>query len=250
MGQTFLSDDFRFFSIRFQSYHYTDARNGCDLHFLALLLKGNAKIVCEDRTLEIREGEAFYFPKGLRYQSYWYGQPDIHFLSFGFSTMPAGDRKGYILQTIPDSELQSLLKCIPTPGRQVDSHTLSLFYAALAQATIHMACEPSQTGSQLANAAAGFMRRNPYAPMPEVADACGVSQPHLYATFREATGTTPNDYRQSVLCQMAVELLTTTDKTVEEISGLLRFSSAAYFRKVLRKHTGMTPKQIRQKSIF
>ena len=49
---------------------------------------------------------------------------------------------------------------------------------------------------------------------------------------------------------MAVELLTTTDKTVEEISSLLRFSSAAYFRKVLRKHTGLTPKQIRKKSIY
>lgn len=250
MGQTFLSDDFRFFSIHFQNYHYTDARNGCDLHFLALLIKGSARIVCEDRILEIHEGEAFYFPKGLRYQSYWYGQPDVHFLSFGFSTMPAGDMKSYILQTIPDPDLPELLKRIPTPGRQVDSHTLSLFYGALAQATVHMACEPAQTGSQLANAAAAFMRRNPYAPIPEVASACGVSQPHLYATFREAMGTTPNDYRQSVLCQMAVELLTTTDKTVEEVSDLLRFSSAAYFRKVLRKHTGLTPKQIRQKSIY
>lgn len=250
MGQTFLSDDFRFFSIHFQNYHHTDCSVGCDLHFLALLVKGNARIVCQDRTLEIKEGEAFYFPKGLKYHSYWYGEPDIHFLSFGFLTMPAGDRKGYLLQTIPAPGLPELLKRIPTPGRQLDSRTLSLFYGALAQATGHMACEPAQTGSQLANAAASFIRRNPYAPIPEIASACGVSQPHLYATFREATGTTPNDYRQSIPCQMAVELLTTTDKTVEEVSGLLRFSSTAYFRKVLRKHTGLTPKQIRQKSIY
>ena len=251
MAQSFLSDYHGFFHIHFQNYHYTDARNGCNVHYLALMLKGTARIVCEDQTLELKEGDAFFFPKGLRYQSYWYGEPDIDFLSFGFSTMPAGDRKNYTLQTIPDpSTLPELLRKIPTTGQTVDSYTLSLFYSALSQAVTHMQWVPSSTGQGLANTAADYIRNHPHAPIPEVAQACGISEPHLYATFRNSRGVTPNDYRQSILCQLAVELLTTTDKTVEEISDALHFSSASYFRKVLRKHTGLTPKQIRQNALF
>ena len=251
MSYALLSDDYRFFRFRFNQYHHTDCSGGCDLHFLALMVKGNAKIVTEEETLTIRQGDVFYVPKGLKYHSYWYGDPEIEFLSFGFAVIPTGDRKHYVLQILPESaELASWLEKIPTPGKDVDSHTLSLFYDALARATGHLVCQPTRIGDALADHAAVYMRRHPHASMPEVSEACGVSQPHLYATFREVTGTTPNDYRQSVLCQKAVDLLTTTDNTVEEISDLLRFSSAAYFRKVLRKHTGMTPKQLRQKAAF
>ena len=251
MSYTLLSDDYRFFRIRFSQYHHTDSSGGCDLHFLALMVKGHAKIVTAEETLTIRQGDAFYFPKGLKYHSYWYGEPEIEFLSFGFSAMPAGDRKNYVLQTLPEAAaLGDRLRKIPTRGKDVDSHTLSLFYDALAKAAEHLICEPAKTGHALADHAARYMRKHPYASMPEVSAACDVSQPHLYATFREVTGSTPNDYRQSVLCQKAVELLTTTDKTVEEISTLLQFSSAAYLRKVLHKHTGKTPRQIRQSRDF
>ena len=252
MSYALLSDDYRFFKVHFSDFHHTDNSGGCDLHFLALMVKGRARIETTDgAVLNIQQGQAFYFPKGLRYHSYWYGEPEIEFLSFGFATLPAGDRKRYILQTISDTAgLQELLMKIPTKGKDVDSHTLSFFYHALAKAAPHLVCEPAKTGHALADAAAVCMRKNPYISMPEVASQCGVSQPHLYATFREVTGLTPNDYRQSVLCQKAIDLLTTTDKTVEEISDILHFSSAAYFRKVLRKHTGMTPKQLRQKAIF
>ena len=251
MSYTLLSDDYRFFRIRFNHYHHTDSSAGCDLHFLALMVKGRAEIVTAEETLHIQAGQAFYFPKGLKYHSYWYGDPEIEFLSFGFAALPASDRKRYILQTLPEEAcLPGLLAKIPTKGKDVDSHTLSLFYDALSSAADHLICEPARTGHALADTAALYLRRNPHASMPETAAHCGVSQPHLYATFREVTGMTPNDYRQSILCQKAIDLLTTTDKTVDEISGLLRFSSAAYLRKVLRKHTGMTPKEIRQKAIF
>jgi len=44
--------------------------------------------------------------------------------------------------------------------------------------------------------------------------------------------------------------LLTTNKTVEEIASLINFSSASYFRKVLKKHTGSTPSEIRKNRGF
>ena len=58
---------------------------------------------------------------------------------------------------------------------------------------------------------------------------------------------TPNEYRQIRLCEIGIELLSTTDKKVEEICNILHFSSSSYFRKILKKYTGCTPSEIRKR---
>ena len=49
---------------------------------------------------------------------------------------------------------------------------------------------------------------------------------------------------------MAVNLLSTTNRPVQQISDAAGFSSTSYFRKLLRKYTGKTPLQIRKESLF
>jgi len=49
-----------------------------------------------------------------------------------------------------------------------------------------------------------------------------------------------------VLCKKSIDLLQTTDLPIEEISGMMGFSSSSYFRKVLKEHTGKTPHEIRK----
>ena len=68
--------------------------------------------------------------------------------------------------------------------------------------------------------------------------------------FKENVGCTPNDYRLKVKCKKGIEYLLTTDKTVEEISSLTGFSSASHFRRVLKLHMGLTPKEVRKDSDF
>ena len=46
--------------------------------------------------------------------------------------------------------------------------------------------------------------------------------------------------------EKAKQLLMTTNISVEEISRMLNFSSASYFRKILKKYSGKTPKEIRK----
>jgi len=241
-----VSTDYLFYMYQYHNYHYSDVRKGCKLHYLALLRKGNAKIVTETETLEIRQGEVFYIPRGINYESYWYGDPEIEFLSFGFLTIPIREQKSYRLQTLPHSEvLIDMLQKIPLQGNQVGSRALSLFYGALSEAASLMLQNPMGMVHNIADQAMRYIRKHPHAQVQEIARGCGVSQPHLYASFRSATGTSPNKYRQKILCNMAVELLITTDRTVEDISNQLCFSSPSYFRKVLYKHTKMTPKQLR-----
>ena len=95
-----------------------------------------------------------------------------------------------------------------------------------------------------------YMTNNPQARISEVADCCGISESGIYLLFKKQTGKTPNDLRHKILCDKAKTMLSTTNKSVQEISDALGFSSTSYFRKILKAHTGKTPLKIRQESYF
>jgi AraC-like DNA-binding protein len=83
-----------------------------------------------------------------------------------------------------------------------------------------------------------------------VAAYCHVSTSGLYSIFKKQLGKTPNELHAEILCEKAVSLLSTTDKSVQEISDTLGFSSTSYFRKILKKHTGKAPLEIRKEAAF
>lgn len=246
MSTFHFSEPFRFYNHRRAADYYTDARGGSPYHFLALMQAGHCRIVSSGKTIEANEGDLFYIPKGLPYQSYWCGE-HIDFLSFGFSSFVLPDLPQPELQVIPTTEAdRERVRAIPTVGREVDYRALSLFFAAMAELLPRMQYAPRGKLHDAVRLAQAEITRDPNRTLPEVARACSVSTPYLYAAFREVAHQTPNEFRQQVLCSRAAELLTTTDKTVEEISDLLGFSSASYFRKVLKHCLGVTPRRLRQ----
>jgi len=83
-----------------------------------------------------------------------------------------------------------------------------------------------------------------------LARLCNVSESGIYLLFKRELNKTPNQVRLEILCQRAVSLLTTTNKSVQEISDTLGFSSTSYFRKILKANSGKTPLQIRKESEF
>jgi len=60
MKRTVFSNDFVFMNIHFSKYHYTDARSGAPLNYLAYMQEGEAKIVSEYNTIEVKKGDLFY----------------------------------------------------------------------------------------------------------------------------------------------------------------------------------------------
>lgn len=75
----------------------------------------------------------------------------------------------------------------------------------------------------------------------QLAGKLGLSKFHLLRTFSKAVGVTPNDYLNRVRIEHAVELLRTTDCSIEAIAGQVGYSSGSYFIKVFHKLTGQTP---------
>lgn len=252
MNIRFSSDDFYFGRIHFEKYHYTDNSKGSPMNYIAYMLKGRAEIVSKHSTIKINEGDIFFIPINLPYQSYWYGDDEVEFLSYGFSNIQAKEKLNFNLQVIDcDEELKKLILKIPTEGNSLSCETLSLFYGALSKIIPNLRrSQHVSKKDEIVERAKRYIKSNTDCSVAEVAQSCYISEPYLYMLFKEKAGCTPNEYRLKAKCQKGMQYLLTTDKTVEEISAITGFSSASHFRRVLKSHMGLTPKEVRKNSDF
>lgn len=245
MKEVTFSNSFSFRLFSYEKYHYTDNSAGAPFHYFAYMEQGRCKIVSERGTREFGPGDVFYIPMGLKYQSYWYGEPKISFRSYGFSLFPDGEQKHYCLQKVPCSETEtSGFRDLPV-GTAASSALLGQFYTAVGQVLPKMRSGSFDRAKTVYRDALEYLSRHPDISVPDLAKACNVSPSLLYAVFRKA-GKSPNGVRQEILVDRAVQLLITTDRKVQEISDTLGFSSPSYFRKILREYTGKTPGEIRR----
>lgn len=81
--------------------------------------------------------------------------------------------------------------------------------------------------------------------LPELAKLAGMSETVFRRHFKQHTGKSPIAYILSAKVQKAKELLYIQDLTLDEVSEVLGFCDTAYFCKVFKKQTGITPTQYR-----
>ena len=246
MKEATFSNIFSFRHFLYEKYHYTDNSAGAPFHYFAYMEKGRCKIVSERGTREFAAGDVFYIPMGLKYQSYWYGDPGISFRSYAFTLFPDGEQKHFCLQKVEcEDEAREIFRTLPVE-ETADCFLLGRFYTAVGSVLPGMRSGSFDRAKSVYKDALAYLSHNPGCTVPELAKACNVSPSLLYAVFQKVAGKTPNGARQEILVDRAVQLLITTDRQVQEISDALGFSSPSYFRKILREHTGKTPGQIRR----
>ncbi len=248
MNDIIFSESFRFHRLSYDKYHYNDCSRGAPSHYFAYMEKGRCKIVSERGTREFAAGDVFYIPMGLKYQSYWYGDPEISLLSFGFQSFPDAEQKHYCLQKVPCSpKVAESFRALPVGG-PVDCAVLGQFYTTVAKVLPIMRSGSFDSAKKIYRDALYYLYKNPQCTATELARACNVSQSMLYAVFKKVAGKSPNALRQEILVDRAVQMLITTDRQVQEISDALGFSSTSYFRKVLKDYVGKTPSEIRKEN--
>ena len=75
----------------------------------------------------------------------------------------------------------------------------------------------------------------------DIARECNVSPIYFRKLFKEYSGMTPIDYRLNAVINQAKQHLIYSDRSVSEISDMLKFSSTTYFCRAFKKKTGLTP---------
>jgi AraC-like DNA-binding protein len=104
---------------------------------------------------------------------------------------------------------------------------------------------------QSVKAAITFINEN-YTEKIYIEDVCKIAlMSHTYFSylFKQITGKTFVEYVNKLRIAKAVELLTSTDMPIGDICLLSGFNDTAYFIKVFKKETGISPRQYRKNNI-
>jgi AraC-like DNA-binding protein len=78
-----------------------------------------------------------------------------------------------------------------------------------------------------------------------IADAAGVSEPHLYLLFRQHLNNTPHQYILIQRLQHARRLLVSSNNSIKEVGFDCGFSNSESFHRAFKKKYAMTPGEYR-----
>ena len=247
MNDISFSHSFMFRTIEFDKFHYTDNRAGAPSHYFAYMLCGNCKITTDSSTTKIKEGDIFYIPDKCSYQSYWYGNPEIRFVSLGFLCMPNFENKSYPVQIIPNNDKATKLFLLLSDKSRLSPADIGLFYTLAGTLIPSMTAVAVCRTREITERTKEYLIQNPFAKTSELANNCTVSEAALYSAFHKASDVTLNQLRNRILLEKAKDILISTNKPIEYISDLLQFSSTSYFRKKFKQYFNMTPTEMRKR---
>lgn len=74
-----------------------------------------------------------------------------------------------------------------------------------------------------------------------VVDACGIPERSLKRRFKAATGTTLIEHVQNLRIEKAKRLLETGGQSADEIAAVVGYDNPAFFRRLFKRSTGLTP---------
>ena len=247
MNDIIFTNGFRFCTMSFDKFHHTDNSVGVQCHYLAYMISGKYKIVTDSDTVEISKGDIFYIPNKCKYRSYWYGNPNIKFISLGFLYLPNFDNKSYSVQLIPHNEKAVELFYALSDCTRLSAVHIGLFYTLAGILIPLMSAKTVCRTKEIVEQTKNNLSEHPFAKTSDLAKNCAVSEAALYFAFQKSSDITPNQMRNQILLEKAKDILITTDMSVENISDYLQFSSPSYFRKKFKRYFNMTPKEMRKR---
>jgi transcriptional regulator GlxA family with amidase domain len=83
--------------------------------------------------------------------------------------------------------------------------------------------------------------------MDELAQRIGMSTRNFIRRFKQATGKTPLTYLHTLRINCARQLLETDFRSVQEVCYEVGYEDIPFFRNVFRRHTGLSPREYRQR---
>ncbi|MEM1131067.1 MAG: AraC family transcriptional regulator, partial [Pseudomonadota bacterium] len=83
-------------------------------------------------------------------------------------------------------------------------------------------------------------------PVSGAVEAVGLPERSLKRRFQNATGSTLIAYAQNLRVEAAKAALEQSDKPVEDVSAEVGYENVAFFRRLFKRATGLTPSDYRK----
>ncbi|MBQ8321951.1 MAG: helix-turn-helix transcriptional regulator [Clostridia bacterium] len=213
---------------------------------IGYLIKGRGEFLYEGKTYHADSGDVIYIARGSRYYSVWEGNPEIHFYSINYSFTSPADSDNYPFQIVKGVDREILDK-VMNSYESTPLESLGLFYLFLND--FHKKLLPGRTYKSTETLMPALVYISEHytekIPISLLAEICNLSESRFYTKFKNAIGCTPIEYKNNLTIQKALDMLTNTEKSIEEISSELGFNTSSYFRKVFKSITGKNPKELK-----
>lgn len=149
-----------------------------------------------------------------------------------------------------DSQVRDcILECVAAlrepAGRDFALRALGYrFFHLLAR---QQAPRPANARAAYVTAAISFLNRNFSHPLSiaEVASYVGIDRRYFSEIFRDATGTSPQEYLLRLRIAKARELLSETNLSVAAVAQSVGYADALYFSRLYHRKTGAAPSAVR-----
>ncbi len=234
-----------------RNHHETVQGAGITLSFdhprIGYVIKGTADFLYRGKSYTAREGDLIYIAVGTKYSSIWYGSPEVEFYTFDFSFNSKRAFYGYrfcILRDYPRKTLDQIY----TAAQNSHLEAIGSLYLLINDLFNKMESDEMTIEKSTIAPAVEYLE-NRYMDkitVAELAALCHCSESRFFALFKETTGVSPIHYKHNIAIQNALNLLVTTELSIEEISLATGFTSSNYFRTVFTKITGTQPLNVRK----
>jgi len=261
--------NFEFFKV--DKYRYQNS-NVCDFsdcprpHFcMGLLLDGEADFYFwndgMEKIVHVEKGDIIFVPLTSQYKSLWRGNSDISYISYHFCFAPnciISERSGFVIQRVEVPDFDRFKRIFEYAYDHYDGSVSERFvvmgdfyrlFGEILPSLLHT--NEKKYDSRIKNAV-DYIHLNSEQDMSveQLSSLCNMSVSNFYAKFRDEVGMSPIDYKNHILVNRASSLLICKeDISIEEISSMLGFSSATYFRRLFKKITGKSPSQYRKSAL-
>ncbi|MBQ7125395.1 MAG: helix-turn-helix transcriptional regulator [Clostridia bacterium] len=243
---------FSFKVIELKNPKHTDNSMGITSYFVARMRSGSGMIVYENRKeLHLKEGDVFFLPLGLKYHSYWTPDPiknEVSWDSFAFEHIPLKSNLRLMPCSIPLTEKLNRLFNGISKTKKVNCKNISALYSIIDIILQERKELILSDKAPILEKVDEYLKMNRDFSVKNLATECRMSQSGLYLWFKKNLKMTPVDYKNRQRVSTAVNLLSYTDMTLEEITSLTGFNSVAHLRNLIKNIYNKTPSQIRREN--
>lgn len=233
-------------------FHYSVIHSaGPDIFFkkpcIGYIKKGYAKFLYNGKTIYAYRGDLIYIAYETRYRSIWYGNPDIEWYSIDFdfnSKYAFYEFRFQILRNYSSELFEKMYQAYKSSPML----SISFFYRLLDDIYNKLEATSTSATFPVIAPAVKYIEENYQKSfsVKSLAELCHISESGFFKLFKEVTGVTPVTYKHNIMIQHAIDMISNTSLSIEEISSLVGFPSSNYFRKVFADMTGTTPKKLRK----
>ncbi len=234
----------------------------CSPYWRLYVNKEPGGFICTgDDRIPLEPGMLYLIPAWLRFSTGVTALAIQNYIHFEFQNFPSGLHRARFQRMLAlplTGELRPICARWEKGLTQGDAPWLILAHAhAVVYSAMAAALETSPEGRHCFDWAAGSGRFKPARDFiadhlaepirnEDLARLCGMSTSHFIRTFRDALGMTPAQYVMDRRIACSAEMLTCTERSIEDIAEALGFSDRFHFSKAFAQRLNATPAAYRR----